>query len=210
MANHTTLPNASEHAPSPAAHASSTPPGPAIELKPIFSPQDPRPVALSSAAGIAFPIILSAAGLLVVLLGGWTQPLFLAMASIAAVYSLFLSARIALRRLKHQPVKPGWVAGVIVLTVYLGPATAVVGFVRLLNHLTGVFDKALVAASNPDAPRRALLTFDPTVNDLSALLLWICAPAFIIGCAVFWLEVVALRFRLYEIENALRLPHRSA
>lgn len=169
---------------------------------PLFTAQDPRPVALSAAMGIIVPILLSAAGLLVVLLGAWTNPYFLALACVAAVYSLFLSARIAFNRLTHKPVKPGWVAGVIVLTVYLAPATAMIGFVRLFNRFTGVFDKALLNAASPGTEKTLVLrAIDPTVDNLSALLLWVCAPAFVIGCAVFWLEVVALRHRLYEIEQ---------
>lgn len=169
---------------------------------PLFTAQDPRPVALSAALGIIVPILLSAAGLLVVLLGAWTNPYFLALACVAAVYSLFLSARIGLCRMKRRPVKPGWVAGVIVLTVYLAPATAMIGFVRLFNRFTGVFDRALVNAASPDSVKSAVFRdLDPTVDNLSALLLWICAPAFVIGCAVFWLEVVALRHRLFEIEQ---------
>jgi hypothetical protein len=169
---------------------------------PLFTEQDVRPVALSAAMGIIVPILLSAAGLLVVLLGAWTNPYFLALACVAAVYSLFLSARIGINRLTHKPVKPGWVAGVIVLTVYLAPATAMIGFVRLFNRFTGVFDKSLANTVNPDMPSSPLLrNIDPTVDNLSALLLWICAPAFVIGCAVFYLEVVALRHRLVEIEG---------
>jgi hypothetical protein len=194
----TSIPTASN-----GASSSSASPGgaPAPErFQPLFSAEDPRPRSVSAPlAGIIVPILLSTVGMLLVFLGQWTNPVFLILACVAGVYSLFLCGLIAANRVRNRPVRPSWVAGVIVLTVYLGPATAMVGFVRLLDQISGIFDKAV----RGDKGTRLPFDLDPNVNVLSAILLTVCATAFIIGCAVFWLEVVALRNRLGEIERAI-------
>jgi hypothetical protein len=175
-------------------------------LSPLFITEDPRPHAvLWPLAGIIAPILLSTVGMLLVFLGQWTNPLFLSLACLAGVYSLVLSSLVGLNRMRGRPVRPSMIAGVIVLTVYLGPATAMVGFVRLLDQLSGLFHKAMTGGGKTAGGMERLpFDLDPSVNILSAILLTVCATAFIIGCATFWLEVVALRSRIGQLERAIR------
>lgn len=199
----TTIPNSSRPAQGPTSSSNVR----SEQLTPLFVPEDPRPHAVSwPLAGIIAPILLSTVGMLLVFLGQWTNPIYLCLSCVAGLYSLFLAIRIGVNRMRGEPVRPSWVAGVIVLTIYLGPATAMVGFVRLLDQMSGIFNKALHADKLPGGTARMPFDLDPTVDMLSAVLLTVCATAFIIGCATFWLEVVALRSRIGQIERTIARP----